>query len=79
MYYLKRPAKAVSVVISDIAGGRTQEYAGGTDSGLNVVAWTGRLDGRLAAQGDYKVTVKVDGKEYLTAVHVEDATTKVAD
>ena len=77
MYYLKKAAKDVSVIVSDIKGERTQEYTGSTDPGLNVVNWTGRLDGRMAAQGDYKVTVKVDGKEYVTAVHVEDVSTKV--
>jgi len=73
-YYLKKSAKSVSVIVSDIKGDRTQEYTGGTDSGLNTVTWTGRLDGRMAAVGDYKVTVKVDGKEYVSAVHVEEAT-----
>ena len=29
---------------------------------MNVITWSGRLDGRMAPQGDYKVTVKVDGK-----------------
>jgi hypothetical protein len=77
MYYLKKTAKDVTVIVSDIKGERTQEYTGGTEVGLNVVTWTGRLDGRLAPQGDYKVTVKVDGKEYVTAVHVEDVTLKV--
>ncbi len=75
-YYLKKAAKDVSVTISDIKGERTQEYTGGTEVGLNVVTWTGRLDGRLAAAGDYKVVVKVDGKEYVSAVHVEDVNTK---
>jgi len=76
MYYLKKPAKDVSVVVSDIKGDRTQEYTGSTDVGLNVVTWSGRLDGRMASQGDYKITVKVDGKEYVAAVHVEDVSSK---
>ena len=76
MYYLKKSAKNVSVVVSDIKGDRTQEYDGGTEAGLNVVSWSGRLDGRMAQQGDYKVTIKVDGKEYVTAVHVEDVSPK---
>ena len=75
-YYLKKAAKDVTVTVSNIKGDRTQEYTGGTEAGLNVVTWTGRLDGRMAVQGDYKVTVKVDGKEYVTSVHVEDVTPK---
>lgn len=73
MYFLKRAAKNVTVTISDIKGDHTMEYDGGSEQGLNVVGWSGRLDGRLAAPGDYKVTVKVDGKEYVSAVHVENA------
>jgi hypothetical protein len=30
----------------------------------------------MASQGDYKITVKVDGKEYVAAVHVEDVSSK---
>ena len=71
-YFLKKAAKDVTVIVSDIKGERTQEYSGGTEPGLNFVTWTGRLDGTLVHQGDFKVTVKVDGKEYVTAVHVED-------
>jgi hypothetical protein len=72
-YFLKKAAKDVTVTISDIKGEHTTEYSGGTEPGLNVVSWTGRLDGRIATPGDYRVTVKVDGKEYLSAIHVEDA------
>ncbi len=77
MYYLKKAAKDVTVIVSDIKGDRTQEYTGSSDPGLNVITWSGRLDGRMAPQGDYKVTVKVDGKEYVSAVHVEDVSKKV--
>ncbi len=76
-YYLKKAAKDVTVVVSDIKGERTQEYAGSSDAGINVVTWSGRLDGRMVLPGDYKITVKVDGKEYVSAVHVEDVTNKI--
>ncbi|MDR3689463.1 MAG: FlgD immunoglobulin-like domain containing protein [Fimbriimonas sp.] len=72
MYYLKKPAKDVTVIVSDIKGERTQEYTGSGDPGLNQVIWSGRLDGRMVVAGDYKITVKVDGKEYLGSVHAED-------
>jgi len=77
MYYLKKAAKDVTVIVSDIKGERTQEFTGSTEPGLNSVTWSGRLDGRMVTTGDYKITVKVDGKEYISSVHAEDVSGKV--
>lgn len=70
-YFLKAAAKDVKIVVSDPSGKRTAEMTGTTKAGLNVVAWNGRLDGRAVEPGDYRVSVKVDGKEFTTTVHVE--------
>jgi photosystem II stability/assembly factor-like uncharacterized protein len=70
-YFLRKPAKEVKVVISDGSGKETTDYTGGTKAGLNVVDWSGYLNGHLPAPGDYRVVVTVDGKEYATSIHVD--------
>lgn len=74
-YYLRQPAKEVKITISDASGTRTQEFTGGSKAGLNAQEWAGRLDGRIVDPGDYRVIVKVDGKEFSTSVRVERAST----
>jgi photosystem II stability/assembly factor-like uncharacterized protein len=73
-YYLKTAATGdVKVTISDVAGTVSTDLTGPTGKqGLNVVRWNGRLRGRIADAGDYKVVVTVGGKEYVTSVRVED-------
>jgi photosystem II stability/assembly factor-like uncharacterized protein len=73
-YYLKVAASGEALVtISDVTGERKVELRGGIKAGLNGVPWNGRLGNRLAPVGDYRVTLKVGGKEYVTSVKVENA------
>jgi photosystem II stability/assembly factor-like uncharacterized protein len=73
-YYLKSDVTGdAEITISDPAGGRSTNLTGGAKKGLNVVNWNGRVQGRVQ-EGDYRVTLKVGGKEYYTTVRVEDAT-----
>jgi len=73
-YYLKAAGSGEAVItVSDVTGERKTEIKGSVKAGLNAVAWNGRLAGRVAVAGDYRVTLKVGGKEYVTSVKVEDA------
>jgi photosystem II stability/assembly factor-like uncharacterized protein len=72
-YYLKdAQAGSAKVVISDITGTINQELSGGGKKGLNAVNWNGRIRGRIAEPGDYRITVSVGGKDAITSVKVED-------
>ncbi|AIE87542.1 VPS10 domain-containing protein [Fimbriimonas ginsengisoli] len=70
-YYLRKAAKSATVRISDASGNNYTDYTGGTNAGLNLVEWSGRIEGRLVDPGDYRVVLTVDGKEYATSVHVD--------
>jgi photosystem II stability/assembly factor-like uncharacterized protein len=72
MYNLKAPAGSTpKIVISDPSGASSVELKNATNvAGLNVVPWNGRVEGRLAP-GDYRVTLTVNGKDYVTSVRVE--------
>lgn len=74
MFYLKAAAKDTpKLVVSDAAGKTSVEIRGVTNkAGLNVVSWNGRLD-RGSNAGDYRVTLTVDGKDYVQSVRVEPA------
>ncbi len=69
-YYLRTEAKDVSVTVEDAEGRSIFDRDGDRKPGLNVVYW--RAQGRRLTTGDYRVTLKVDGKTYITSVHVED-------
>lgn len=70
-YRLKKDAKdQVRIVISDILGQEVASLRGPGSAGLQAVAWNVR--GRRLAAGDYRVTLTVDGKDYISAVKVED-------
>jgi len=73
-YWLKQPAKDTpKIVISDPSGKSISELRGVTNvAGLNVVSWSGRVEGGLRA-GDYRITLTVDGKDYIQSVHIEPA------
>jgi hypothetical protein len=73
-FWLKQPAKETpKIVISDPSGKSSSNVLGVTNfAGLNVVTWNGRVEGGLHA-GDYRITLTVDGKDYLQSVHVEPA------
>ena len=58
--------------MSDPSGKETVELDGTTQKGINVVSWNGRVRGGVVA-GDYRIVVKVDGKEYTSSVKVETA------
>lgn len=74
-YLLKEDAKAdPKVTIADAAGNTVAELTGAKTAGLNVVNWNARARGRIARAGDYRVTLKVGDKEYVTMVTVEDVT-----
>lgn len=70
-YWLGADAKEVELTVSDIAGNSTPIRTATKKAGLNVVPFNGRVGGRLAA-GSYKVTLKVDGKEFVTVLDVVD-------
>lgn len=73
-YHLKAEVKeAVQVIVSD-AEGRTISTIDGTKAqGLNTVTWNaGRLR-RALTPGDYRVTLKVGDKEFISSVKVDEA------
>ncbi|MEA2551848.1 MAG: hypothetical protein QOJ65_24 [Fimbriimonadaceae bacterium] len=61
-----------TITISDITGKTTDEYKVGKGAGMRIYKWNGNIRGRRAQPGDYRVTLKAGGKEYITSVHVED-------
>ncbi|MBX7131535.1 MAG: hypothetical protein K1X67_02540 [Fimbriimonadaceae bacterium] len=70
-YYLKSEAKEeVNLVITDILGEEVANLRGPKAAGLHAVPWAAR--GRRIVAGDYRITLKVDGKEVMTSVKVED-------
>lgn len=70
-YYLRAEAKEAKIVITDIEGRTVFERESGKAAGINVLYWNAR--GRQAIRaGDYRVTLTVDGKEYISSVKVED-------
>ena len=77
-YYFKNDLRDdATIVVSDILGNASTEYKAGKTAGYHVYTWNGQLKGRRAQPGDYKVTLKANGKEYTTVVHVEDASASV--
>jgi photosystem II stability/assembly factor-like uncharacterized protein len=74
-YFLKKtPSGGVKISITDPAGLKSvTDLDGTTLQGLNAVTWRGR---RLQP-GDYRVTLKVGGKEYTNNLHVEDVTDQI--
>jgi photosystem II stability/assembly factor-like uncharacterized protein len=73
-YWLKEAAKeAPTLVITSPSG---TERAAIRDvpnkAGLNVVTWNGRIGGQIRP-GDYRATLTVNGKEYVTSVKVVPA------
>ncbi|HTQ11596.1 MAG TPA: hypothetical protein VMI31_16160 [Fimbriimonadaceae bacterium] len=72
-YYLQKDQPGdVTVHIGNADDSRSEDLTGSGKAGLNTVRWTGRLLGRLASPGDYRVTITVGGKPYTNFVHVED-------
>jgi hypothetical protein len=72
-YHLKSEIKGdVTVTVSDVTGTQKIDLKGTGKPGLNSVVWNGRIAGRLT-NGDYRVTLKAGGKEYVTSVRVEPA------
>jgi hypothetical protein len=75
-YYLKQPVSGeVTVKVMSADESQTETLTGTNNAGMNVVNWNGRLGGRVAAAGDYRVVVSAGGKEYVTSVRVEDLST----
>jgi photosystem II stability/assembly factor-like uncharacterized protein len=71
-YYLAHPAKNIKLSISSPDGSDSRDLDPTNLAGLNVVSWNGRVSVRVVP-GDYRVSLTVDGKEYATSVHVEEA------
>ncbi len=75
-YYLKEDSTADPVItISDIEGRQIRQLTGSKKAGLNSVYWSargGRGASGLNKTADYRVTLKVGDKEYITAVSVEN-------
>jgi photosystem II stability/assembly factor-like uncharacterized protein len=77
-YFFKNDLKDdATIVVSDIMGNASGEFKAGKTAGFHVYTWNGTLKGRRVQPGDYKVTLKANGKEYATSVHVEDASASV--
>lgn len=73
-YYLRTEPKEVRITVSDIEGRTVFERDGEKKVGLNVFYWSARSRGRQLAAGDLRVTLRVDGKDYVSSVKVEDVT-----
>ncbi|MCC7435724.1 MAG: hypothetical protein IT363_13645 [Methanoregulaceae archaeon] len=72
-YYLRADAKEAKIVVTNIEGQTVFERDATKTPGLNVMYWNAR--GRTPVRpGDYRVTLTVDGKEYISSVKVEDVT-----
>jgi photosystem II stability/assembly factor-like uncharacterized protein len=72
-FYLgKDLADDATMTFSDILGNTTDDVKVGKTAGFHVYQWNGRIKGRDAKPGDYRVTLKAGGKEYMTSVHVDD-------
>ncbi|HVT12709.1 MAG TPA: hypothetical protein VHE55_10620 [Fimbriimonadaceae bacterium] len=73
-YFLKKDQSGdVKIVVSNADGSRSRDLTGSGKAGLNTVRWDGRILGRTLEPGDYRVTITVGGKEYVTSVHAEEA------
>ncbi len=71
-YRLSHPAKNIKLTISTADGSDSRDLDPTNHAGLNVVNWNGRVALR-PTPGDFRVTLTVDGKDYMTSAHVEDA------
>lgn len=73
-YYLKADdANGAKIVISSVDGATTTELKGASKAGLNSVDWNGRLRNRIVEPGEYRVTITIGGKDYITTVTVDAA------
>lgn len=73
-YWLKdKPTGEVLLSIQDPAGTQVAELTPTTSQGLNGVKWNARVRNRTADPGDYRVVLKVGGKEYTTNLKVDKA------
>ncbi len=71
-YYLKTAQTGdVKISISDVVGNQLAELDGSKNAGLNSVVWNVRGRTRVRG-GDYRVTLKVGGKEYVQPLRIED-------
>jgi len=71
-YYLRTAQSAdVKVTITDILGTQLAELDGAKTAGLHSVTWNARGRGRVVPAGDYRVTLKAGGKEYMVPLKVE--------
>jgi photosystem II stability/assembly factor-like uncharacterized protein len=73
-YYVKTAiAEEGKIEITNMNGDSVATLDAPGKAGLNVVRFNARGRGRLVA-GDYKVTLTIGGKEYVTGLKVENAT-----
>lgn len=75
-YYLKKDVSgSAKIVITDPSGAnQVGSVEGPAKVGLNTVEWSIRGRGRLVPPGDYRVDLKLDGKDYYSTVRVEEVT-----
>lgn len=71
-FWTKAADPKALLVVSDITGQRSDEYNVDAKPGLNSYVWNGKIKGKLAL-GEYRVTLKTGGKEYVTSVKVAPA------
>ena len=72
MFYSKADAGDAKVVVSDAEGNTVADLSATAKKGLNVVNWNAGRSRRRLQTGDYRVTLTVGGKDYVTSVRVED-------
>jgi len=71
-YYLSKPAKNVSLTVYLPDSSDSQQLDTTNHLGLNVIPFNGRVGAR-PVPGDFPVVLTVDGKQYRTSVHIENA------
>ncbi|HVL39770.1 MAG TPA: hypothetical protein VM328_10315 [Fimbriimonadaceae bacterium] len=73
-YYLKTAGTGEARITIEDASGAKADLTGTVRAGLNTVNWNGRLGQRVAAPGEYRVTLQVGGSTYTSSVTVDEAT-----
>lgn len=72
-FYLKNDlSDDATIQVADILGNAGEPVKVGKTAGFHVYPWRAEIKGRRVKPGDYRVTLKANGKEYVTSVHVED-------
>lgn len=77
MFYSKADAGDAKIVISDAEGNAVGELTVAAKAGLNAANWNANRPRRPLRTGDYRVTMTLGGKDYVTSVRVEDVSSSM--